>query len=48
MNYEELKKYYLATFPEFKHKIAKWDEVTLGKIAKLTAVKNKKKFNLIC
>lgn len=38
LNYEEMKKYYLITFPEHKEKIDKWDEITLEKICKLTSV----------
>ena len=38
LNYEEMKKYYLITFPERKEKIDKWDEITLEKICKLTSV----------
>lgn len=36
--YEEMKNYYLITFPEHKAKIEKWDEITLEKICKLTSV----------
>lgn len=36
--YEEMKKYYLTTFPEYTEKIEKWDEISLEKICKLTSV----------
>ena len=41
LNYEEMRKYYLATFPEHKNIISKWDEISLQKICKLTAVRIK-------
>jgi hypothetical protein len=40
--YEEMRRYYLATFPEHNNIISKWDEISLQKICKLTAVNNKK------
>ncbi len=38
LNYEEMKNYYLITFPEYKQLIDKWDEITMEKLCKLTAV----------
>jgi len=38
LNYDEMKKYYLVTFPEHKNKIEKWDEISMEKICKLTSV----------
>ena len=38
LHYEEMTKYYISTFPEHQQLIESWDEITIEKLCKLTAV----------